>query len=426
MSSNGESSVGFGIGLESLLSGLKKRGEYRKFAVLRRMASAPSLAECFGHSALSADVELGPDGFCEPGADEFTVWCSNDYLGMSRHPVVLAAAKAALESCGVGAGGTRNIAGTNVFQVLLEKELAGLHQKEAALIFTSGYNANEATLSVLGRYLPKCTIFSDELNHASMIAGIRSSKATCRIWRHNDVSHLRSLLENAPRDGSKLIALESVYSMDGDVGPVREVCDLAEEFGAFVFLDEVHAVGLYGSSGAGIAAKNRQGARIDVLQGTLGKAFGVQGGYIAGSKVIIDFVRSFAPGFIFSTALSPVLAAAALASVRHLVSSDYERDRQRENVCLVKSTLREKGIRFLDQPTHIIPVMIEGAERCVSVANKLMRDWNIYAQPIVYPTVRRGGERIRITPSPFHTERAIVRLGDALSEAIWESGGFAD
>ena len=400
------------------LAELRLRGEYRNFAILRRKPEAPTQASLFGYAGLSAEAvgdSSAIDAVPERGV---SVWCSNDYLGMSRHPLVLAAMKDALDRSGAGAGGTRNISGTNIYHVALEKELAELHNKEAALIFTSGYNANQAALGVLGHYLKNCIIYSDRLNHASMIAGIRASKAPCHIWRHNDVKQLREMLEAAPQDQARLIALESVYSMDGDIGPIKEVCDLAEEFGAHVYLDEVHAVGMYGPGGAGVAAQLGQENRIDIIQGTLGKAFGIQGGYIAGSRELIDLVRCFAPDFIFSTALSPVLAAGALASIRHLRKSETEREGQRRSVEFVKSVLRKKSIPFYDEPTHIVPVIVEGAASCVSAARMLMTDWNIYVQPIVYPTVPRGTERIRLTPSPQHSPEAVIALSEALASVL--------
>ena len=407
-----------GNAVKKSLGALKLRGEYRDFAILKKTAKKPTRAELFGLSGLSIDTsaELSDPGYvCN---NDVTVWCSNDYLGMSRHRDVIEAGKKALDECGAGAGGTRNISGTNIYHVALERELAVLHGKEAALIFTSGYNANEAALSVLGSCLPDCMIFSDALNHASMIAGIKASKAPKHIWRHNDIDHLRELLSAAPSDCSKLIAFESVYSMDGDIGGIEEVCDLADEFGAHVYLDEVHAVGLYGPGGAGVAMARGQSDRIDIIQGTLGKAFGVQGGYIAGSRELIDLVRSFACGFIFSTALSPVLAASALASVRHLRASNTERENQRANVAKVKRTLTSYGIPFIDQPTHIVPVLIEGAANCTAAARNLLSEQKIYVQPIVYPTVPRGTERLRITPSPFHSDAAIDHLGEALSNVM--------
>lgn len=403
------------------LASLRLRGEYRNFAILRRNPVIPTQAELFGYAGLSADAAEGFNAETAKSVGDVAVWCSNDYLGMSRHPNVLQAMKDALDRSGAGAGGTRNISGTNIYHVALERELAELHNKEAALIFTSGYNANQAALGVLGKYLENCIIFSDEFNHASMINGIRASKAPCHIWRHNDIDHLRALLEAAPKDHPRLIAFESVYSMDGDIGPITEVCDLAEEFGAHIYLDEVHAVGMYGAQGAGVAAQLGQDSRIDIIQGTLGKAFGIQGGYIAGSRTLIDLVRSFAPDFIFSTALSPVLAAGALASIRHLRQSENERTGQRSSVALVKETLKANSIPFYDKPTHIVPVIVEGAAACVAAAKSLMVDWNVYVQPIVYPTVPRGTERLRLTPSPQHSPEAVSALGQALSSVLKSS-----
>ncbi len=400
------------------LAELKLRGEYRNFAILRRKPESPTQASLYGYAGLSAEA-IGDKSDVNAVPDRgVSVWCSNDYLGMSRHPVVINAMKDALDRSGAGAGGTRNISGTNIYHVALEQELADLHNKEAALIFTSGYNANQAALSVLGCYLKNCIIYSDRLNHASMIAGIRASKTTCKIWEHNNVDQLRKMLEQAPKDHARLIALESVYSMDADIGPIKEVCDLAEEFGAHVYLDEVHAVGMYGTGGAGVASQIGQDSRIDIIQGTLGKAFGIQGGYIAGSRVLIDLVRSFAPDFIFSTALSPVLAAGALASIRHLRKSNIEREGQRSSVEFVKNILRQKSIPFYGDSTHIVPVIVPGAAACVSAARALMSDWDIYVQPIVYPTVPRGTERLRLTPSPQHSPEAAIALGHALASVL--------
>ncbi len=404
------------------LKALRLRGEYRNFAILRRDPGAPTQAGFYGYAGLSADADAdmiaGRGEAAETAPRHLSVWCSNDYLGMSRHPAVLGAMKEALDRCGAGAGGTRNISGTNIYHVALEQELADLHGKEAALIFTSGYNANQAALGVLGRYLDKAIIFSDELNHASMIAGIRTSRAQCQVWRHNDLTHLRELLEGAPKDHARIIAFESVYSMDGDIGPITDVCDLADEFGAYVYLDEVHAVGMYGPQGAGVAAERSQAARVDIIQGTLGKAFGIQGGYIAGSRILIDLVRCFAADFIFSTALSPVLAAGALASIRHLRQSEAEREAQKYSVDLVKTTFKARSIPFIDHNSHIVPVIVKGAANCVAAARGLMSDWDIYVQPIVYPTVPRGVERLRLTPSPQHSPESVANLTRALTHVL--------
>lgn len=401
------------------LKGLQERGEYRHFAILERQADTPMTAALHGNTGLSVDANSLVDLDEMTAADQsVSVWCSNDYLGMSRHPSVAHAMTQALQRLGAGAGGTRNIAGTNIYHVALEQELADLHGKEAALVFTSGYNANQGALGVLGRYLKDCVIFSDSMNHASMIAGIRASKAPCKIWNHNDLGHLQKLLKDTPDAQPRLIAFESVYSMDGDFGPIEQVCDLAEAFGAHVYLDEVHAVGMYGAKGAGVANQLGQADRVDIIQGTLGKAYGVQGGYVAGSRMLIDLIRSFAPDFIFSTSMSPVLAAGALASIQHLKHSEFERTRQQAQVARVKSMLRHYAIPFIDARSHIVPVIIEGADNCVAAAKSLLEDWNIYVQPIVYPTVARGTERLRLTPSPLHDEQDMIALGKALSSIL--------
>ncbi|MEO9970187.1 MAG: 5-aminolevulinate synthase [Hyphomonadaceae bacterium] len=401
------------LALDKALKELKFRGEHRQFAVLERDATAPPVAAY--HGLVGATVAQEP----APAPDRnVKIWCSNDYLGMSRSPVVADAMIDAIRKCGAGAGGTRNISGTSVHHVALEQALSKLHQKEAAAIFTSGYNANEAALGVLGKLLPNCIIFSDELNHASMIAGMKRSGAPKKIWRHNDIDHLRALLEEAPADSAKLIAMESVYSMDGDIGPLEAACDLAEEFGAYLYVDEVHAVGLYGEHGGGVSEQLGLTDRVDLIEGTLGKAYGVMGGYIAASKTIVDAVRSFAPEYIFSTALSPVLAAGALASVEQLASSNEERRLHRQNVNRLKRELGARGLEFMDGPSHIVPVIIGDPSRCVATAHKLLDEYDIYVQPIVYPTVPRGTERLRLTPSPFHDEQSIIDLCDALESVL--------
>ena len=406
------------IGQEALAASvrnLKLAGEYRRFCALKRKAEAPPAAHYFGHIDVTC-VDRSP---LDPStSDEITVWCSNDYLGMSREPLVRAAMKIAIDEVGVGAGGTRNIAGSSFYHYELERELATLHEKEAAAIFTSGYNANEAALSVLGRVLEGSVIFSDELNHASMIAGIRASKARKEIWRHNDVGHLDTLLSKYDVSVPKLIALESVYSMDGDIGPIEAVCDLADKYRAFVYLDEVHAVGLYGEQGGGVSEALGVRHRIDVIQGTLGKAFGVMGGYVTGSSQLVDAIRSMAPGFIFSTAMSPPLAAAALESVRILKRSPFIRERHQKKVRILKERLSASGIEFIDGPTHIVPVIVGNAAACVSSANQLLENYKIYVQPIVYPTVPRGTERLRLTPSPFHSDAQIYDLCDSLADVL--------
>ncbi|MEO1015314.1 MAG: 5-aminolevulinate synthase [Pseudomonadota bacterium] len=393
---------------EDKLGALREEGAYRVFANIKRKAGA--FPQASNHGAV--------------GPRDVTVWCSNDYLGMGQHPDVLAAMHQAIDDCGAGAGGTRNISGTNHYHVLLEDELADLHGKEAALLFTSGYVSNWTTLSTLASRMPGCIVYSDAMNHASMIEGIRHSKAERHIFRHNDPAHLEELLKGAPADAPKLVAFESVYSMDGDIAPIDEICDVAERYGAMTYLDEVHAVGLYGPRGGGIAEREGMMDRLTVIEGTLGKAFGVMGGYITGSRPLIDFVRSFASGFIFTTALPPTLAAGALASVRHLKSSDAERKGHQAAVAKVRARLHGVGIPTLENPSHIVPVMVKDAAKCKWISDWLMENHGIYVQPINYPTVARGTERLRITPSPVHTDDDIDRLVRALSE-IWSQCALA-
>ncbi len=384
------------------LDQLKEEGNYRVFADLERQRGAFPTAR----------------SYAENGPEKATVWCSNDYLGMGQHPNVIAAMHKVIDEVGAGAGGTRNISGTTHQHVLLEQELADLHGKDAALLFTSGYVSNWAALGTLASRIPGITVLSDKLNHASMIEGIRHSQCQKRIWKHNDVADLERHLAELPADAPKLIAFESVYSMDGDIAPIAEICDLADRYGAMTYLDEVHAVGLYGPRGGGIAEREGLMDRLTVIEGTLGKAFGVVGGYIAASKELVDFVRSFASGFIFTTALPPAVAAGAAASVRHLKQSNSERHLHQQRVREVRDRLDDLGIPHTPNPSHIIPVTVGDPVKCRFISDVLMRDYGIYIQPINYPTVPKGTERLRITPSPVHSTDDVDRLVSALGE-LW-------
>jgi 5-aminolevulinate synthase len=390
------------------LSDLRREGRYRIFTDIERQAGRFPRAT---HHR-------------EYGTEEVIVWCSNDYLGMGQHPAVLAAMHEALDSCGAGAGGTRNIAGTNHYHVLLEQELAALHGKEAALLFTSGYVSNMASLSTLASRMPGCTILSDELNHASMIEGIRHSRSETRIFAHNDPRDLERKLSDLDPHAPKLVAFESVYSMDGDIAPIAELCDVADAHNAMTYLDEVHGVGLYGPNGGGIADREGVSHRLTVIEGTLAKAFGVIGGYVAASATICDFIRSFASGFIFTTSLPPAVAAGALTSIRHLRSSAVERERHQDRVARLRRRLNETGVAHLDNPSHIVPVMVCDPVLCKQISDVLIDRYGIYVQPINYPTVPRGTERLRITPSPHHTDADIEHLVKALAE-IWAEVGLA-
>ena len=388
----------------SAIDRLHEEGRYRVFIDILRNKGAFPNARCFaGHN----------------GPKPITVWCSNDYLAMGQHPKVIAAMEEALHDVGAGSGGTRNIGGNTHYHIDLEAELADLHEKEAALLFTSGYISNEATLATLGKILPGCIIFSDELNHASMIAGIRNSGCEKRLWRHNDLAHLEELLAAEDPDAPKLIAFESVYSMDGDVAPIHEICDLAEKYNALTYCDEVHAVGMYGPRGGGITDRDEAARRVTIIEGTLGKAFGVMGGYIAADQVIVDVIRSYAPGFIFTTSLSPVLVAGVLASVRHLKASSEERDAQQQAAAHLKTSFAQAGLPVMNSTTHIVPLMIGDPVKAKRISDILLAEYGVYVQPINYPTVPRGTERLRFTPGPAHTREMMDDLTAALCE-IWD------
>ncbi|MEP7221872.1 MAG: 5-aminolevulinate synthase [Novosphingobium sp.] len=383
---------------------LHAEGRYRVFIDILRNKGAFPNARCFaGHN----------------GPKPITVWCSNDYLAMGQHPKVVAAMEEALHDVGAGSGGTRNIGGNTHYHIELEGELADLHGKEGALLFTSGYVSNDATLSTLAKILPGCVIFSDALNHASMIAGIRNSGAEKKVWRHNDLEHLEQLLAETDPDVPKLIAFESVYSMDGDVAPIHAICDLADKYNALTYIDEVHAVGMYGPRGGGISDRDEAAHRIDIIEGTLGKAFGVMGGYIAADRKIIDVIRSYAPGFIFTTSLSPVLVAGVLASVRHLKASSVEREGQQAAAAMLKQMFADAHLPVMPSTTHIVPLMVGDPVKAKGISDILLAEYGVYVQPINFPTVPRGTERLRFTPGPAHTPEMMQDLTKALVE-IWD------
>ena len=389
------------------VAALKAEGNYRVFADLEREAGNFPTAK----------------NYQDNGTANITVWCSNDYLGMGQNPVVMNAMHEALDKCGAGAGGTRNISGTNHYHVLLEQELAELHKKEAGLIFTSGYVANLTALSTIGQMMPDCVIISDALNHNSMIAGIKHSRSDKLIFKHNDLEDLEAKLKEVGPDRPKMIAFESVYSMDGDIAPIKEICDLADKYNALTFIDEVHAVGLYGEHGGGVAERDNLMDRLDIIQGTLAKGFGVVGGYIAGTESMCDFVRSFGDGFIFSSSMPPAVAAGALASVKYVKEHNELREKHQERAATLKKRLTDAGIPVMPSETHIVPVMVGDPVLCKQASDELLFNYSVYVQPINYPTVPRGTERLRFTPTPLHNDELMDHLVDSLVK-VWSQLGL--
>ena len=390
---------------KNIIEGIRKEGRYRVFIdILRNVQNFPKATRYENNEIVSNDV---------------TVWCSNDYLGMGQNKKVIREMKRALDTCGAGSGGTRNISGTTHYHVILEQELAELHNKESALLFTSGYISNEASLSTLASTLKGCVVFSDELNHSSMIQGIRSSGATKIIFKHNDVYDLKEKISKVDKDTPKIIAFESIYSMDGDIAPVEAICNIAKEYNALTYLDEVHAVGMYGNKGGGISEELGISDKIDIIEGTLAKAYGVMGGYITGNKYLVDTIRSFASGFIFTTSIPPAVAAGASVAVNHLKHSEKERIKQKQAVSYLKQRLRKAKISFIENKSHIVPIKIGNPDLCKRASDLLLKEYKIYVQPINYPTVPRGTERLRVTPSPMHTNEMINHLVDSI-ERVWK------
>ena len=393
---------------ETAVETVREEGRYRIFRDIRRKAGAFPRATWFKDDQTEQDI---------------TVWCSNDYLGMGQNPCVVEAVKSAVDKAGTGSGGTRNISGTTRYHVQLEHELAQLHEKDAALVLTSGYVANEATLGVMSKILPGLIILSDEMNHASMISGIQRARCEKRIFKHNDLADLEAKLKDIPQDTPKLIAFESVYSMDADIAPIKEICDLADKYNALTYIDEVHAVGMYGPNGGGVCEARGLMDRIDIIQGTLAKAYGMVGGYIAADEIIIDAVRSMASGFIFTTSIPPSTAAGALRSVKILKVTPEKRVSQQERAATLKARLRAGGYDFIDGETHIVPLMVRDPIKCQAISDRLIEDFGIYAQPINFPTVPRGTERLRFTPGPFHTDEMMDDLMSALDH-VWNEFGL--